>query len=56
MIDSAKMKRFLVWIDRVKAEFSNTQDFDTFQRKYAVYRRFANGWTDWRWCFGHNVS
>lgn len=56
MVDSAKMKKFLIWIDRVKAEFSNTQDFDTFIRKYAVYRRFANGWIDWRFGYGHNVA
>jgi len=56
MVDSKLMKRYLVWIDRIKSEFNNTIDFETFIVKHSAYFRIANGWLDWRFCFGHNVS
>lgn len=55
-VDSAKMKEWLVWINRVKPEFQMTTDFETFAIKNSVYFRVANGFLDWRWVFGHNVS
>lgn len=56
MVDSSLMKRFLVWIDRIKAEFNNTIDFETFVVKHSAYFRIGCGFLDWRWCFGHSVT
>jgi len=46
----------MVWIDRIKEEPNNTIDFETFQIKHSIYFRCANGWLNWRFIFGHNVS
>lgn len=56
MIDSSLMKKFLLWIDRVKPESNNTVDFETFIWKFSIYFRIACGFLNWRWIFGHNVS
>jgi len=56
MVDSKLMKKFLVWIDRIKPEPHNTIDFETFQIKHSVYTRFANGTLDWRFLYGQNVT
>lgn len=56
MIDSSMMKEHLLWIDREKPSNSTTVDFETFILKYAVYFRVGNGFTDWRWIAGHQVS
>lgn len=52
----SQMKQDLIWIDRVKPETKTTWDFDSYILKLALYMRFANGWIDWRWCFGNQVS
>ncbi len=56
MVDRAKMKRSLAWIDRISPETNFTVDFHTFASMFSVYFRIAYGHTDWRWIFGHNVS
>lgn len=56
MIDSAMMKDFLNWYDRVPLEFFQDKSFDTLIAKYASYMRFSLGWSDWRWIYGHNVT
>jgi len=56
MIDSSAMKQHLLWIDREKPSSQNTVDFETFVWKYSIYFRVGNGFTDWRWIFGQNVS
>lgn len=56
MIDSSLMKQYLLWIDRVKPDANNTVDFETYIWKYSIYFRIANGFLNWRWIFGHNVS
>ena len=50
------MKRNLLWIDRIKPEPKNTVDYETYKLKNAVYFRCANGFTDWRWIYGSNVT
>jgi hypothetical protein len=50
------MKKYLLWIDRIKPEFSSQTDFETFAIKNSVYFRIANGFTEWRWIYGHAVS
>lgn len=52
LIDSAKKRRHLVWLDRILPEFAATGDFDTFIAKYRGYYRFSRGWNDWRWIAG----
>jgi hypothetical protein len=56
MADSRQMKKHLMWIDRVSKETNMTFDFDTFMTKWSIYFRCGNGFKDWRWVFGHNVS
>lgn len=56
MIDSKRMKEFMLWINRVSPE-SNTQvDFETLMFKQSIYGRYGYGWTDWRFLYGHTVS
>lgn len=56
MIDSKKMKEYLLWIDRIAPDVTTTTDFETYMIKQAIYSRFGYGWTDWRWIYGHVVS
>jgi len=56
MCDSKLMKRYLVWINRIALESKNTVDFETYSLKQAVYGRWGNGFINWRWIFGHNVT
>jgi phage major head subunit gpT-like protein len=56
MASSSMMKRFLVWIDRIKPDNANTVDFETYYVKFSTYFRMANGFLDWRWIYGHNVT
>lgn len=56
MVDSRQMKKNLLWIDRVAKETKMTVDFETFMLKWSIYFRLGNGFRDWRWCFGHNVT
>lgn len=56
MIDSALMKQFLIWLDRVPLEFGSAEEFDTFIAKWRAYMRFGNCWTNWRWILGAEVS
>jgi len=56
LVDSARMKEWLVWIDATPLEFGNTEDFDTMMRKYRSYFRCGWGWMDWRFVVGCSVS
>lgn len=56
MIDSARMKRDLLWYDRIPLEFGREEDFDTFEAKFRTYMRYSRRWRDWRWCFAQNPS
>lgn len=56
LIDSARKQQSLVWLDRVKPEFSAEQSFDTGIGKWKGYYRFSRGWADWRWIAGSNPS
>lgn len=57
MADSRLMKRFLLWFDRVALEFAvdPTSDFD-LRAKYRGYMRYSQGWSDWRWVYGHQAA
>jgi hypothetical protein len=56
MVDSAAMKKFLLWIDSLKPEFETRHDFNTKAVEASVYARWANGFTAWQWIYGNNVS
>lgn len=57
MVDSRMMKRFLIWVDRVKPEFNRvTSEFETFQHKYSGYMRCGWGAINWRFGFLSNVA
>ena len=56
LIDSALMKQFNHWVNRVDAEFAMVEDFDTILAKWRLYCRYAMGHSDWRWVMGHQVS
>ena len=54
MVDSGRMKRDLIWYERIPVEFDREQDFDTFEAKFRAYMRFSRGWRDYRWVYGQN--
>ena len=56
IVDSAAMKRYLLWIESIPLEFENTTDFDTMVRKYRDYFVIGHGFTNWRWIIGSVVS
>ena len=56
MIDSNMMKMFLQWYERIPLEFFQDKSFDTLIAKFASYARWAYGWSDWRWLYGHNAT
>jgi phage major head subunit gpT-like protein len=56
LIDSKKMKQFLIWQQRIPLEFNKDQDFDTYVKKYSAYMRYVNSPLHWPWIYGQNVS
>ena len=56
MIDSALMKRHLIWQWRVPPRFDEAENFDGLTAKYRGYMRYGIGWTDYKWIFGQNPS
>ncbi len=56
VMDESMKKDSLKWIDRIALEFGHVEDFDTIIAKYRAYMRYSNGWLDWRFILGHQVS
>jgi hypothetical protein len=56
MVDSKKMKQYLMWVNRLAPEIETTRDFETKQFKQSIYTQWGWGFTDWRWIYGQNVS
>ena len=54
MLDTARMKRDLIWDERIPVEFGREEDFDTFQAKFRAYMRYSRGFRDYRFIFGQN--
>lgn len=53
MVDMERMKTFLRWFDRKKAQIEGPEyDFDTDVAKYKVEARFSFGWDDASFIFG----
>lgn len=56
LIDPVLMKRFMIWIDKVKPEWGSKEEFDTILWKLRVYMRYAMGWRNWRFVYGSDVA
>lgn len=54
MIDSVKMKRYLIWQDRVPINIKLKVMDTTLMAVYIAYMRYTYGWIDWRWCYVNN--
>lgn len=55
LIDSKRMKEFLIWLQRIPLEFGNVGDFDTFTKKFRAYMRYSNGPLHWPFVYGNQV-
>jgi hypothetical protein len=55
MVDGEARKDNALWFNRMPVEFANTNEFDTFVRKWRTYTRFSYAWIDWRWVLGNDV-
>lgn len=56
VVDSKKMKEFLIWIQRIPTEFGNDGFFDGFIKKYRVYSRYSNSPIHWPWIYGNQAT
>ena len=56
MIDSVLAKQFLNWYTRVSPEFKQDVSMNTLIAAYMVYERYGWGYSDWRFCYGHDVA
>jgi hypothetical protein len=56
MADSRMLKRFLMFLDRIKPEPHTFIDNETLASKVTIYMRFAAGPVAWRPIYGHTVS
>ena len=52
MVDRERMKTYLTWFDRRKAQLEQDKDFDTEAAKYKVINRFSFGWDDPTFIYG----
>lgn len=56
VVDSSRMKTFLMWYVRKDAEFNRDKDSDTYVTKHSAYMRYSNGFSGWDWISGNNAS
>lgn len=56
MMDGSMRQKNHVWYERIPLEFTNVEDFDTFNRKYRAYMRYSYHWLDWRHIYGNEVA
>lgn len=56
LVDMDRLKKELIFFDRIPAEYKSTIDFDTYRSLQAVYMRLSYGFTDWRSVYGSQVS
>ena len=56
LVDSKKMKKYLIWLQRIPLEFKNAGEFNTFTKMFAAYMRYSNSPIHWLWVYGHQVS
>lgn len=56
MLDSSRMRRSLLWYERIPVEYTNTVDTETQQIRCSAYMRYSRYWRDPLFVFGHAVS
>ncbi len=56
MVDSAMMKKMLIFLTKVEPEFKSNLDFETFVTSISVYFRHGLAYKDWRWVIKSTVS
>jgi len=57
MLDSNYMKMSgLEWFNRVPLSITPKEGDKTLVATWIAYMRYSFGWSDWRFCFGHNVA
>ena len=56
LIDSKMMKRAMKWIDHIKGEFGQAEEFDTLIGKWRAYAVWTQAVRDWRWISGADVA
>lgn len=56
MLNSAMMKKKLVWREWEPVQFFRTGEFDTLVLKMAGYCSFEVSTVEWRWIYGNEVS
>ena len=56
MADSRMLKKYNIFIDRIKPETNTNVDFNTLMSEVSMYMRMGAGPLEWRMIYGHNVS
>lgn len=56
LIDSAKMRRSLLWFDRIAAGIHRENKDETVWANFIGRARYSYGWRDWRWILGSNAG
>ena len=56
MVNWDLMKKYLIWVERISYENDTIIDFETKSVKHSIYSRWGNGWDNWRFVYGHQVS
>jgi hypothetical protein len=56
MADSKMLKKYNIFIDRIKPESKTNIDFNTLMTEISVYFRVGAGPIEWRDIYGHQVS
>lgn len=56
MVDSKRMKDWMMWNDITKLEFNQAKNFDDYAAKYSSYMHYSYIPRDWRFVFGNEVS
>jgi hypothetical protein len=56
VVDSTRMKRHLLWLNRTTPQWAGDLDEDTDTYRWSVRYRFDRGFDDWKWIAGSNPS
>jgi hypothetical protein len=56
LVDSAQMKKDLLFINRFNPEFKSNWDFQTMITALSIYMRFGLGYKGWRWIIKSTVA
>lgn len=56
LADSRMLKKYNIFIDRIRPETNTNVDFNTLMTEVSIYMRAGAGPIEWRDVYGHNVS